>query len=116
METRPRHVEHFELSEGKYPFRDWLLGLKDSPTRHRLEVRLRKLLMGNPGHARAVGEGVVELIEVFGPGFRIYVGEDGPTLVILLNGGAKGTQQKDINLAKAYWTIYKSRKGGRHHG
>jgi len=112
MQTRPRQLEYFELSAGLYPFRDWLLGLKDAPTRHRLEVRLRKLELGNPGHWRPLGDGVIELKEDFGPGFRLYVAEDGGVLVILLAGGTKATQPKDIKLAKAYWAIYQAKKKG----
>ena len=87
MQTRPRQLEYFELSAGIYPFRDWLLSLKDVSTRHRLEIRLRKLELGNPGHWRALGDGVIELKEDFGPGFRLYVAEDGGVLVILRAGG-----------------------------
>ena len=108
--TRPRHLEYFELSAGNYPFRDWLLGLKEASTRHRLEVRLRKLELGNPGHWRSVGLGVIELKEDFGPGYRLYVAEDGGVLVILLAGGTKATQAKDIKLAQGFWALYLAKK------
>lgn len=106
MLTRPRRLEYFEIAPGVYPLRDWLLGLRDVVTRHRLEVRLRKLEMGNPGNWRSVGEGVQELKEDFGPGYPMYFAEDRDVVVILLAGGSKATQAKDIKLAKAYWTLY----------
>jgi putative addiction module killer protein len=112
MLNHPRRLEYFERVEGDYPFRDWFMGIKDPKTRHRLKVRLRKLEMGNPGSWRALGAGVIELKEDFGPGYRIYVGEDGLRLVILLAGGTKSSQGNDIQKAKAYWASYLARKRG----
>lgn len=115
MEIKRRQLEYFELSAGQYPFREWLLGLKDPATRHRLEVRLRKLELGNPGKWKALKDGVIELKEDFGPGFRIYLGEDGATLVILLCGGSKGSQARDIDKARNYWHLYRERKERKGH-
>lgn len=113
MEARTRELYYFEEPKGGYPYREWLLSLKNPAAIARLDIRLTKLLMGNFGKWRAVGEGVVELKEDFGPGYRIYVGEDGPVVVVLLCGGDKKTQQTDIQRAKEYWKKYKSGKRGK---
>jgi putative addiction module killer protein len=77
-------------------FSDWLKGLKDSLTRQRLNKRLRKATLGNLGDVQAVGENVFEMREHFGPGWRMYFVQRGQTLVVMLGGGDKSTQQGDI--------------------
>jgi putative addiction module killer protein len=62
--------------------------------------------MGNLGNTRALGTGVSELKIDFGPGYRVYYGEDGPTIVVLLLGGDKSSQERDIEKAKAFWEDY----------
>ena len=91
-------------------FDKWLNGLKDRMTKQRLIVRLRKAALGNLGDVKPVGEGVSERRIDFGPGYRVYFGQDGQRLVILLLGGTKKRQQRDIAQAKAYWRDYKQRK------
>jgi putative addiction module killer protein len=81
-------------------FSDWLDGLKDSLTRARILKRLNKVAAGNLGDAHSVGEQVTELREHFGPGWRLYYTQRGNTVIILLGGGDKSTQLKDIALAK----------------
>ena len=66
--------------------------------------------LGNFGSVRSLGEGVHELKIDFGPGYRVYFGQDGMTLVILLCGGDKSTQQSDIHSAKVYWEQYQQEK------
>ena len=105
-----RTLLYFELDPGKYPYREWFTGLPDKKTKLRLDARLRKLERGTLGQWKSLGGGLLELKETFGPGFRIYLGEDGPALVIILAGGAKSTQVKDIRTAREYWDIYRSRK------
>jgi putative addiction module killer protein len=81
-------------------FRDWLNGLRDRKARLRIDDRLKRLAGGNTGDTKPVGEGVQELRLHFGPGYRIYyIWRDG-VLIILLNGGDKGSQRRDIALAK----------------
>jgi len=63
--------------------------------------------LGNTGDSRPVGEGVSELRIPFGPGHRVYFGQDGPVLVVLLCGGSKRTQRQDIERAKTYWRDYR---------
>jgi putative addiction module killer protein len=77
-------------------FSDWLKGLKDSLTRQCLNKRLRKATLGNLGDVQALGEGVFEMREHFGPGWRMYFVQRGQTLVVMLGGGDKSTQQGDI--------------------
>ena len=80
-------------------FSDWLKGLKDELTRLRLIKRLRKVQLGNLGDVEPVGEGVYEMREHFGPGWRMYYVQRGSVLIVMLGGGNKSTQQTDINRA-----------------
>lgn len=74
----------------------WLDGLKDRVTRQRLNARLRKVLLGNLGDVKPVGEGVFEMREYFGPGWRMYYVQRGTVLIVMLGGGDKSTQAADI--------------------
>ena len=80
-------------------FSDWLKGLKDGLTRQRLNKRLRKAQLGNLGDVEPVGEGVFEMREHFGPGWRMYCVQRGEVLIVMLGGGDKSTQQTDIRRA-----------------
>ena len=80
-------------------FSDWLKGLKDGLTRQRLNKRLRKVQLGNLGDVEPVGEGVYEMREHFGPGWRMYYVQRGGVLIVILGGGDKSTQQADIKRA-----------------
>ncbi|BDI04509.1 type II toxin-antitoxin system RelE/ParE family toxin [Sphaerotilus microaerophilus] len=82
-------------------FMQWLTGLKDGMTRRRLARRLEKVQRGNLGDVKAVGEGVCEMRESFGPGWRMYYVQRGAVLVLMLGGGDKSTQQADIAAAQA---------------
>ncbi len=81
-------------------FSTWLRGLRDTAARARIAVRIRRLAFGNPGDVRPVGEGISELRIHYGPGYRVYYAQRGSTLLILLCGGDKSTQDKDIEAAK----------------
>jgi len=74
----------------------------------KIAIRLDRLRAGNFGDSKSVGDGVLELRLDYGPGYRIYLGQDNETLVILLCGGDKSSQIKDITKAKDYWTDYRS--------
>ncbi len=76
----------------------------------RIDARLARVQLGNFGDTKGVGEGVLELRIDYGPGYRVYLGRDGSAVVILLLGGDKRTQSKDIDTAKKYWADYKARK------
>src|SRR4051812_2314905 len=78
---------------------DWFGKLRDRQARSRILARIRRLSLGNPGDVRPVGEGVSELRIDYGPGYRVYFVRRGPVLVVLLAGGDKGTQDRDIRTA-----------------
>ena len=80
-------------------YREWLDALKDRAGRARILVRVDRLIHGNPGHHRDLTDGVSELKIDFGPGYRVYYAQRGTTLLLLLAGGDKSTQQKDIAMA-----------------
>ncbi len=77
----------------------WLRNLRDRDAKARIEVRIRRLSLGNPGQFRALKNGIHELKIDYGPGYRIYYTFKGKTLILLLCGGDKSTQNKDIKLA-----------------
>jgi putative addiction module killer protein len=80
-------------------YADWFASLRDRQARARIDVRIRRLSLGNPGDVRPVGSGVSELRIDYGPGYRVYFLQRGATLVILLAGGDKRTQDQDIQTA-----------------
>lgn len=80
-------------------FAKWLDELNDIQARTRILVRIERLAIGNPGDVKPVGKGVSELRISYGPGYRVYYKKIGQTLIILLAGGDKSTQQKDIKIA-----------------
>lgn len=82
-------------------YRDWINALKDRAARARIQVRVDRLAHGNPGQHRQLAGGVAELKVDIGPGYRVYYTERGGELIVLLAGGSKSSQQKDIELAKA---------------
>jgi len=98
-------VREYLTSEGKNPFRAWLATL-DTKVRARLQARVLRFEMSNFGDHKALGEGVWEARVDFGPGYRIYFGQSGSVVVILLCGGDKATQAKDVKQAKIYWKQY----------
>lgn len=77
-------------------FDAWLSSLKDGMTQKRLLARLRKASLGNLGDIKQVGEGVFEMREFFGPGWRLYYAQRGAVLIVMLGGGDKSTQTSDI--------------------
>ena len=85
-------------------FNDWLDGLRDGDAKDRIMIRVRRLAMGNPGKHRALQGGVFELKVDWGPGYRVYYAWRGIALVLLLCGGDKRTQRRDIDLARALAT------------
>ena len=82
-------------------YRDWINALKDRQGRARIQVRIDRLAHGNPGRHRSLAAGVCELKIDVGPGYRVYYTERGTELIILLAGGDKSTQPKDIKTAIA---------------
>lgn len=82
-------------------FERWIEGLRDRKARLRIDVRLKRLAAGNAGDTKSVGDGVQEMRLHFGPGYRIYYMWQGDVLVVLLNGGDKDSQSRDIAKARA---------------
>lgn len=82
-------------------FDRWLLELRDMQAKARIEKRLRRMSLGNPGDVKSVGEGVSEMRIDYGPGYRVYFTRRGLLVVVLLCGGDKSTQDKDIARAHA---------------
>jgi len=103
MEPQARTLLNFTLANGKAPFEDWLLTLGDKTTQARILRRIDRLRFGHFGDASNVGAGIFELRIHFGPGYRIYFGLHGTEVILLLCGGDKSTQTRDIAAAKLYW-------------
>jgi putative addiction module killer protein len=80
-------------------YSDWFVALRDRQARARIDIRIRRLSLGNPGDVKPVGEGVSELRIDYGPGYRVYFVRRGKTVVVLLAGGDKCTQDSDIKTA-----------------
>ena len=102
-------VREYLAADGNSPFREWLEAL-DVAVRARIQARVLRFETGNLGDHKRVAAGIWEARLDFGPGYRIYFGKDGECLVILLAGGTKKRQQKDINDAIGRWQDYKQRK------
>jgi len=110
MEAQPKEIQVYITPEGKTPFEDWVNSLRDSQARAKIKIRLHRVEDGNFGDCKSVGEGVFELRIDYGTGYRVYFGQIGLTIVILLCGGDKSTQEKDIRKAQEYWQDYKKRE------
>lgn len=95
--------------DGSSPFEKWFSGL-DAAAGAKVTVAISRLEQGNLSNIKTVGEGVIEYRLDWGPGYRVYFGRDGEKLVILLTGGTKHRQQRDIETAKALWVDYKRRR------
>ena len=100
-------VKIYQDKERNEPFTQWLESIRDKVAQARIRGRLRRIELGNPGDYRSVGHGVFELRLHFGPGYRIYYGQIGHEVVLLLAGGTKSAQEQDIQQAKHYWFEYK---------
>ena len=98
-------VREYVEDSGRIPFRDWLSKL-DVTTRARVQARILRFETGNLGDHKEVGGGVWEARLDFGPGYRLYFGRSGRELVLLLTGGDKKSQTKDIKRARAFWAEY----------
>jgi putative addiction module killer protein len=103
-------VREYLTADGTNPYRDWLRTLDVTP-RARIQARVLRFSTGNLGDHKNLGGGVWEARVMFGPGYRIYFGKDGPQLVLLLLGGDKTTQAGDVARAKASWKAYQEEKG-----
>ncbi len=102
-------LREYETEAGRSPFAEWFADL-DASAAARIVAVTTRMEQGNLGDVKSVGEGVAERRIDFGPGYRLYFGRDGDELIILLVGGTKKRQQRDIDNAKQYWADYKRRK------
>lgn len=100
-------IQYYRSQKGRQPFIEWFKSIRDRNTRNRVERRLKRLEDGNFGDCQSVGGGVFELRLHFGPGYRIYFGQISNRLILLLCGGDKTSQQRDIESAKSYLIEYK---------
>ena len=82
-------------------YAEWFSNLRDRTARVRIDIRIRRLSLGNPGDVKPVGEGVSELRVDYGPGYRVYFVQKADVFVVLLAGGDKSTQDRDVRQAKA---------------
>ncbi len=104
-------IEEYISEEGKNPFADWFDGL-DAHAANKVNTYLTRIAEGNTSSLKPIKGALQEVRIDWGPGYRVYVGKDGNTLIILLGGGTKQRQQKDIDTAAELWEEYKKRKKG----
>ena len=107
--VEPKYIVFYADENGNEPFLAWLNTLRDKQDRRRIINRLFRVEQGNYGDVEPIGGGLSELRLFFGPGYRIYFGEEALNIVVILCGGDKDSQSKDIEDAKDYWKEYKSR-------
>jgi putative addiction module killer protein len=91
---------------GESPFEEWYLSLRDNLIRIRIRSRLDRLVLGNFGDSKFIADGVYELRLQFGSGYRIYYANANSSIIVLLAGGDKGSQKKDIELAISLWRMF----------
>ncbi len=99
----------YVASDGRSPFDDWLVGLRDVAARARVRARLARVQAGNFGDCKSLRDGVMELRIDFGPGYRVYFSRQGPVLVLLLCGSDKSDQDRAIRQAVECLDDWKSR-------
>ncbi|MCH8293382.1 type II toxin-antitoxin system RelE/ParE family toxin [Candidatus Poribacteria bacterium] len=103
-------VQVYQDQQGKEPFTEWINSVKDRRTRARIDSRLDRLQDGNFGDWKSLGGGLFEMRLQFGSGYRVYYGREGENIIILLTGGDKGSQTRDIQKARQHWQDYQRRK------
>lgn len=100
----------YHTAKGKEPYTEWLNKL-DEEAKDKVSIRLRRLKSGLFGDCKNLKGGVYELRLHYGEGLRVYYGREGKRIVLLLSGGTKKRQSKDIERAKKCWLDYKTREG-----
>jgi putative addiction module killer protein len=103
------HIVHYQTSTGNDPYTKWLMGLKDKLARVAILRHTDRLAGGHLGEHRFCRDGVWELKIDVGPGYRVYYARSGKEIILLLCGGSKRTQSKDIERAVHYWNDYQRR-------
>ena len=102
-----KKLRFYQTENGNEPFKKWLESIKDKTAMAQINNRVRRLALGQHGDCKRVGKGVFELRIHYSRGYRVYFSEHGKELVILLLGGDKGSQKRDIKQAITYWQHYK---------
>jgi putative addiction module killer protein len=110
MQSHSRELRVYETQRGEAPFSSWLNALRDRDARARIRKRLDRVKLGNLGDHRSVGDGVFELKIDYGPGYRLYFAQVDLLIILLLCGGDKNTQDRDILQAKKFWTDFEQRE------
>lgn len=105
-------LREYLTKDGRSPFSDWLTQLRDIRARARIRTRLDRVSLGTLGDYVSVGDGVFELRIFYGPGYRVYYGMENNKIVILLAGGTKSLQSRDIKQAKQFWADFGRRNDG----
>ena len=102
FDGQPKAVTIYEQPDGSRPFEEWFDSLRDRRAQTRIDARIARLAVGNPGDFKSLGEGLYELRIDHGPGYRLYFAFAGKQIVLLLCGGDKKTQPSDIATARGY--------------
>ncbi|PWU22374.1 MAG: addiction module killer protein [Bdellovibrio sp.] len=110
MEATGKNILVYRTAAGRSPFEEWLGALKDRQVVAQIQKRLIRIELGNFGDVKPVGRGISEMRIHVGPGYRIYFAQEGNQIIILLCGGDKGSQAKDIKLAQEYWADLEKRR------
>jgi len=101
-------IKLYEDKKGEEPFVLWISSLKDISMQARVKNRIKRIQLGNFGDCKSIDKSIFELRLNFGPGYRVYFAKESNVVVLLLCGGNKKTQNKDIKKAKMYWDNYKN--------
>lgn len=114
IRTWSREIRVYKTADGREPFTKWMAALKNEKVRRAVLMRVDRLSLGNPGDWRAIktsgAEGLREMRLQLEGGYRLFLAEDGPVIIVLLCGGSKTTQNRDIHRAVEYLNDYRSRK------
>lgn len=103
-------VFRYQTTSGHEPVTEWLQSLRDRQAQAKVRLRLKRIEAEHFGDCESVGDGVLELREHLGAGYRVYFARHGRSIIILLCGGSKKTQAADIKIAKEYWADWKRRQ------
>lgn len=107
LELNQKRILYYKNQNGETPFLSWLESLRDQVAKAKVRVRLDRLRFGHYGDHHFIGNGIQELRIHYGPGYRIYFAEYDSNIVLLLTGGDKGNQKRDIKRVQKYWQDYK---------
>ena len=107
-EAKQKTIRYYVLPSKISPFKEWFCSLKNSKTKSIVRTRINRVILGNLGDCRSLGEAIYELKIHYRPGIRLYFGVVEDIIIILLLGGTKKSQKQDIEKAKEYWQDFKN--------